>query len=490
MRVKRVSAAERNGYKEKLMKVVYTSKGLMLESEFLDIQKHDKNIVSYGLAVGNQEPSFNFAKHVVKEELQHSQAGFVDTVPAVVSEDEIEEKACLDEIDLSDLGDTQASDMRSSNMSQSSKSNDKHCSECDSPLDLGGYCMSGCDDEDGMVTFYEAELADKEMSLDHVQFLKDALESLDRSVVKEYDTESAERQFGTSGAVAITAKDDGHAKDIAKQIENMTHLRLLVLRKAFKNINKPTYVLAILNNKSEMALDESLEEKAPPGMEDMVLALKDKFGKDSPRPYQIAWSAYNKKKKKKMKEGYGLKDTKERSTAPHSHKWSEKKWHPNYTVYSCSECGKELVQKNSYRKDTDDEYDAQKDYRAMYGSRLIKEMVSAIVKEEFAKARTSMTFGFFPSDSFMEQALEDGFRMTLKGMDKIVFEEAIDNAGIDQSEAPHMVNEPEGFKTIVQALLDYADEDLEASDNRDELAKDTARSLASSMMEVIGVEWI
>jgi len=41
---------------------------------------------------------------------------------------------------------------------------------------------------------------------------------------------------------------------------------------------------------------KSLEEKAPPGMEDVVLALKKK--KDIDNPYAIAWAMYNKKKKK------------------------------------------------------------------------------------------------------------------------------------------------------------------------------------------------
>lgn len=46
------------------------------------------------------------------------------------------------------------------------------------------------------------------------------------------------------------------------------------------------------------AVKEVMTEKAPPGMEDMVLSLKKKYGEDSPRPFQIAWAAYNKKNKK------------------------------------------------------------------------------------------------------------------------------------------------------------------------------------------------
>ena len=44
---------------------------------------------------------------------------------------------------------------------------------------------------------------------------------------------------------------------------------------------------------------ELIDEKAPPGMEDTVLALKKKFPDDKSTPYAIAWSQYNKKKGKK-----------------------------------------------------------------------------------------------------------------------------------------------------------------------------------------------
>jgi len=45
------------------------------------------------------------------------------------------------------------------------------------------------------------------------------------------------------------------------------------------------------------AVKQVMTEKAPPGLEDMVLALKKKYGEDSPRPFQIAWARYNKKHK-------------------------------------------------------------------------------------------------------------------------------------------------------------------------------------------------
>lgn len=46
------------------------------------------------------------------------------------------------------------------------------------------------------------------------------------------------------------------------------------------------------------AVEQVMTEKAPPGLEDMVLSLKKKFGEDSPRPFQIAWAHYNKTKGK------------------------------------------------------------------------------------------------------------------------------------------------------------------------------------------------
>jgi len=57
--------------------------------------------------------------------------------------------------------------------------------------------------------------------------------------------------------------------------------------------------------KGEMSLagkeikEEQLDEKAPPGMEDVVLSLKKKFPGEEGRAYAIAWSMYNKKHGKK-----------------------------------------------------------------------------------------------------------------------------------------------------------------------------------------------
>ena len=524
------------------MKVLYTNKGLMTESEYLDVKKHDKNIVSYGPAAGGPEPSFNFAKHIIiKEELQHSQAGFVDTVPAVVSEDEIEEKACLDEIDLSDLMDTQAVDRKSSHASK--EKGEKRCSECGSPLDPGGYCMSGCDDEDGKATYYyesgsdqttQMEVAkgkkktpsststdviraigakakdalkntkglqaakqkmgqsyagqemlkqfkiddddrdrlerprtrpgtDREIQVvDHVKTLETALDKLNRGTVKSYDSESAERQFGALGAVAIIAKDDGHAKDIAKQIESMTDmtdLKLKVLRKSFKNIDKPTYVLAILNDKSEEILEMSGDEK---------------------------------------------------SEKKHVHKWVGSDWNPKYTTFDCAdpECRAEKQVRNVYDPDTDDEMDAIRDYRrGMYEGKL-RETIARIVKQELVKEAydrhedgylASLTWGQFPSYEILEKALEDGFTMELQGRESEVFDKAMVKSGIKPGNAIQRMQTVEGLKQVVEALMvfdgrgdDEDDPELSMYVDEDEANEqaDIAQMLASGIMDVIGVEWI
>lgn len=46
------------------------------------------------------------------------------------------------------------------------------------------------------------------------------------------------------------------------------------------------------------AIKEAIMEKAPPGMEDVVLSLKKKYGENSPKPFAIAWAKYNKANKK------------------------------------------------------------------------------------------------------------------------------------------------------------------------------------------------
>lgn len=61
---------------------------------------------------------------------------------------------------------------------------------------------------------------------------------------------------------------------------------------------RPTPKAKALNrwNCEESVLESIVNEKSPPGMEDVVLSLKKKYPKE--KAYAIAWSQYNKKKKK------------------------------------------------------------------------------------------------------------------------------------------------------------------------------------------------
>ena len=53
----------------------------------------------------------------------------------------------------------------------------------------------------------------------------------------------------------------------------------------------------------------ALQEKAPPGREKQVLALKKKFAKGSGSPFAIAWSSYKKSKKDQVEESKNAKGT-------------------------------------------------------------------------------------------------------------------------------------------------------------------------------------
>jgi len=54
--------------------------------------------------------------------------------------------------------------------------------------------------------------------------------------------------------------------------------------------------------------EEDIMEKAPPGMEDVVLKLKKQYPGDESRAFKIAWSIYNKKHGKNLKESANIID--------------------------------------------------------------------------------------------------------------------------------------------------------------------------------------
>ncbi len=89
--------------------------------------------------------------------------------------------------------------------------------------------------------------------------------------------------------------------------------------------------------------------------------------------------------------------------------------------------------------------------------------------------RGSSTFGHLPSVEEFQQALDEigGWTMTLKGEDLRAFEEA---TGLSNDEAEMKMNSGKGMQEVLS--------DLMTSDS------DVAMSLASSIMSVLGWEWV
>lgn len=121
-----------------------------------------------------------------------------------------------------------------------------------------------------------------------------------------------------------------------------------------------------------------------------------------------------------------------------------------------------------------------------------------------------MTAGEWPDDDVMEFAWADeDFDMEMKGGDADAFDYAMGMAGIKKYDAAHVViKDLEDFKKVVMALwnaprgdeLDEKlakkaadvlneDDDDELREQADSLAEE-AQSLASTMMDSLGIEWI
>jgi len=92
--------------------------------------------------------------------------------------------------------------------------------------------------------------------------------------------------------------------------------------------------------------EETIEEVAPPGMEDTVLALKKKFPGQEGKAYAIAWSQYNKThgKNKDVKESKESMHTQKQTisestleyvleTHPHEHKMCQEGWGMDESLY-------------------------------------------------------------------------------------------------------------------------------------------------------------
>lgn len=97
--------------------------------------------------------------------------------------------------------------------------------------------------------------------------------------------------------------------------------------------------------------------------------------------------------------------------------------------------------------------------------------------------RGRMSWGEVPMPKDLQAALdaEGGWSMTLRGSDERAFEEAVNAAGMDYGEAESMMSNGRGMHKVLTALRDYA---LEHDD------MDNAGSLASSILDVLGFEWI
>lgn len=94
--------------------------------------------------------------------------------------------------------------------------------------------------------------------------------------------------------------------------------------------------------------------------------------------------------------------------------------------------------------------------------------------------RGRASFGTLPSADELDSAIEElgGWSMDLRGEDARAFEDAMDSAGIALQSAKTMMNTGRGMHKILTALTSTED------------ANEDAASLASSIMDVLGWEWI
>lgn len=99
----------------------------------------------------------------------------------------------------------------------------------------------------------------------------------------------------------------------------------------------------------------------------------------------------------------------------------------------------------------------------------------------------SMTARQMPSDDLLELALADGWHMNLKGLDAQAFQWALEKAGMDVGRAEAHMGTVDGMKRVIQALINCDDD--HQSPQEEKLCRQ-AESLASSIMDQLGFEWI
>lgn len=94
------------------------------------------------------------------------------------------------------------------------------------------------------------------------------------------------------------------------------------------------------------------------------------------------------------------------------------------------------------------------------------------------KVRGRSSFGQIPSPEELQQAIDDlgGWDMNLRGSDLEAFIDAVEAAGMSQMKAMCIMNTGEGMARVLDALMSSGDENAE--------------SLASSIMDVLGWEWV
>ena len=104
------------------------------------------------------------------------------------------------------------------------------------------------------------------------------------------------KEAGYHKANADDAKHHGDRKDYDKHMSRYRKARDKVDNREV-GISRAASKIAKRDIKMRKAMgEEALAEKAPPGREKQVLALKKKFPKGSGSPFAIAWSSYNKSK--------------------------------------------------------------------------------------------------------------------------------------------------------------------------------------------------
>ncbi len=135
---------------------------------------------------------------------------------------------------------------------------------------------------------------------------KDAEKALNKSMDKAHDKKKSLKDWFEAIDKNTLNEADQLTIEPAKQSTQ-------VLKKGndvIGTVTNPALAATIKSaiGKGEMSLagkeikEEQLDEKAPPGMEDVVLSLKKKFPGEEGRAYAIAWSMYNKKHGQKNEE--------------------------------------------------------------------------------------------------------------------------------------------------------------------------------------------